>query len=132
MNLCLMMNSSSKRQAPKDWAPHNADIEKEALLKCPLKPNKYLRYLDDVFILWPNGNEEFSEFLNIFNTHQLTIKFKSSVCIDSVNYLNSTVFKDPKNKNTSLTKVFLKPIYIHQVLLKDSFHLKNIFKGLLR
>jgi len=72
-----------------------AKFEKEALLKCSLKPHAYFRYLDDVFIIWPRGKEEFSGFLNIFNTTKSPFKFKSS--IDPVNYLHTTVSKDPKN-----------------------------------
>ena len=62
-----------------------------------IKTYTYFRYLDDIFIIWPHGKDAFSEFLNIFNTHEPPIKFKSSICIDSVNYLDTTVFKDPKN-----------------------------------
>ena len=88
----------------KNWAPQYADIymakfEKEALFKCPLKPHIYFRYLDYFFIIWPNSKDAFSQFLNIFNTQEPPIKFKSSICIDSVNYLDSTVFKDPKVNN---------------------------------
>ena len=69
----------------KDWAPHYADIymakfEKEALLQCPLKAHTYFRYLDDIFIIWPHDKDAFSEFLNIFNTHEPPIKFKPSIC----------------------------------------------------
>jgi len=44
----------------RDWALHYADIymakfEKEALLKCLLKPHTYLWYLDDIFIIWLHG-----------------------------------------------------------------------------
>ena len=39
------------------WSPHYADIymayfEEKALEKCPRKPFIYLRYLDDIFIIW--------------------------------------------------------------------------------
>jgi len=47
-----------------------------------------------------------------------------------VSYLDTTVFKEPKNNNTLLTKVIFKPTGIHQILHKHSFHPK--FKGLLR
>jgi len=50
----------------------------------------------------------------------------------SVNYLNTTIFKDPKNNNTLLTKVFFKPTDIHQMLDKHPFHPKHTYKGLLR
>ena len=38
------------------WALHYRDIympkfEKEALLKCPLKPHTYYQYLDDVVVI---------------------------------------------------------------------------------
>jgi hypothetical protein len=44
----------------KKFAPHSADIfmaqfERDALAKCPLKPLIYLRYLDDIFIVWTHG-----------------------------------------------------------------------------
>jgi len=50
-----------------DWTPYYADVymakfEKEALLKCPLKPHTYFRYLDNIFIIWPHGKDAFSEF----------------------------------------------------------------------
>ena len=36
-----------------------AKWEKEALNKCPLKPKIFLRYLDDIFIIWQHGEESF-------------------------------------------------------------------------
>ena len=63
-----------------------------------IKTSHLLQYLDDVFIIWPNSKDAISEFLNIVNTHEPPIKFKSFICIDSVNYLDTTVFKDPKSK----------------------------------
>ena len=35
------------------------------LLKCPLKPYTYFRYLGDIFIIWPHGKEAFTGFLDI-------------------------------------------------------------------
>ena len=86
-----------------DWTPHYIDIymakfKKEALLKCPLKPHTYYRYLEDVFIIWPHGKETFSVFLNSFNIHEPRIKFKYFICIDSV-----ILFKDSKQNKKVLT-----------------------------
>ena len=121
----------------RDWAPHYADsymakFEKEALLKCPLKPHTYYRYLDDIFIIWPHSMDAFAVFLDIFNTHEPPIKFKSSVSISSIDYLDTTVFKDPDNGTALLTKVFFKPTDTHQLLHKDSFHPKHTFQGLIK
>ena len=48
------------------WSPHYADIymayfEEKALEKGQHKPFIYLRYLDDIFIIWHHGRTVFSE-----------------------------------------------------------------------
>jgi len=121
----------------RDWAPHYADIymakfEKEALLKCPLKPHTYYRYLDDIFMVWPHGEDAFIEFLNILNEHEPPIKFKSTTSKESIDFLDTTIFKNPSNTSELLTKVFFKPTDTHQLLDKTSFHPKHTFKGLLK
>ena len=88
-----------------DYAPHYADIymakfEKDALEKCPLKPHTYLRFLDDVFIIWTHGRKSFDTFLGILNNHEPPIKFKSMINENYVDYLDTTIFKilcDQKN-----------------------------------
>ena len=95
----------------RDWAPHYADIymakfEKEALLKAPLKPHTYFRYLDDVFIVWPHGEKAFISFLKSLNEHEPPIKFKATINKDKVDYLDTTIYINPNNKNELLTKVF--------------------------
>ena len=53
--------------------------------------------------------DAFTVFLHIFNTREPPIKFKSSVSISSIDFLDTTAFKDPYNSTTLLTKVFFKP-----------------------
>ena len=70
----------------RDWAPHCADFdvakfENEPLLKYPLKPYTYYRKLNDICITLLHGMPTFSVFLDIFKTHDLVIKYKSSVSI---------------------------------------------------
>ena len=45
----------------------------------------------------------FAIFLDVFNTHEPPINFKSSVSIRNIDYLDTTVF----NSKTLLNKVFL-------------------------
>ena len=121
----------------RDWAPHYADIymakfEKEALLKAPLKPHTYYRYLDDVFIVWPHGEKAFISFLKSLNEHEPPIKFKATINKDKVDYLDTTIYINPNNKYELLTKVFFKPTDTHQLLHKKSFHPKHTFKGILK
>lgn len=120
-----------------DYAPHYSDLfmakfEKEALDKCLYKPHTYLRFLDDIFIVWQHGLSKFHAFLDILNSHSPPIRFKAEIHEDSVDYLDTTVFKDPDNKHQLLTKVFFKPTDTHQLLHKESFHPKHTFKGILK
>jgi hypothetical protein len=119
------------------WAPHYANIymakfEEDALNKCPLKPLFYLRFLDDIFMIWTHGLAAFHEFLDQFNSHQPPIKFTAEINDFSANFLDTTVFKKSENRNSLLTKVFFKPTDTHQLLFKDSFHPKHTFKGVLK
>ena len=121
----------------KKFAPHYADIfmaklEKEALEKCPLKPSLYLRYLDDIFIIWPHSRDDFTHFLNVFNSHLPPIKFKASIQENSVDYLDTTIFKDQHNPSILRSKVYFKPTDTHQLLHKKSFHPKHTFKGIIK
>ena len=121
----------------KKWAPHYSDIymakfEKDAMAKCPLKPLFYKRFLDDVFMIWTHGLEAFQNFLDIFNSHQPPIKFKAEISSVSADFLDTTVFKCPENKQVLNTKVFFKPTDTHQLLFKSSFHPKHTFKSILK
>lgn len=121
----------------KKWAPHYADIymakfEKDVLAKCPLKPHFWRRFLDDIFLIWTHGIDAFYEFLAILNSHQPPIKFKAEIHDTSVNFLDTTLFKNPDNEQELLTKVYFKPTDTHELLFKESFHPRHTFKGVLK
>ena len=83
-----------------------AYFEEKALEKCPHKPFIYLRYLDDIFIIWHHGRTVFSEFIDIFNSHQPPIRFKATIHEHSIDFLDTTIYKDPIYPNSLLTKVY--------------------------
>ena len=115
------------------WSPHYADIEM-ALETFPHKQFIYLRYLDDihVFIIWHHGRTAFSELIDIFNSHQPPIRFQATIPENFIDFLDTTIYKDPKYPNSLLTKVYFKPTDIHQLLDKTSFHPKHTFSGILK
>ena len=39
------------------------------------KPKFWLRFIDDLFIIWPHGEEELEKFNTFINSHHPTIKF---------------------------------------------------------
>ena len=123
----------------KKFAPSYANIfmaewETEALNKSYLKPSMYLRYLDDIFILWDHGIEQFNTFFEILNTHNPAVKLTKRIEKQSIDYLDVTIFKGPNlmKNNTLDTKVFFKPTDTHQLLHKASFHPKHTFSGILK
>lgn len=111
-----------------------ADWEEKALAKCTKLPAIYLRYLDDIFGIWTHGELEFNKFLDTLNSHHPSIRLTSETSYDSVNFLDTTIFKgDRFNKTGRLdSKVFFKPTDTHQLLHKESFHPKHTFSGILK
>lgn len=123
----------------KKFAPNYANIfmakwEKEALDKCDKKPLLYLRYLDDIFIIWTHTEEDFKSFFKTLNEHSESIKLKSTVSHSSIDFLDVTVFKGSRFEKDSIldTKVYFKPTDTHQLLHKLSFHPKHTFSGIVK
>lgn len=123
----------------KKFAPAYANIfmanwEKEALAKCQKKPVCYLRYLDDIWGIWVGSEEEFREFVAILNSHDPSITLKTELSKQSIDFLDTTVFKGPEfQKDFKLdVKVFFKSTDTHALLHKHSFHPKHTFRGIVK
>lgn len=69
-----------------------AGWEQEALTKCRFRPTIYLRFLDDIFGLFPFGTEEFGRFEQVLNSHHPTIKVTSTVSMERIDFLDTVVF----------------------------------------
>ena len=50
--------------------------EAELLPSLPLRPSMWLRYMDDVYAIWPHDRTEFPSFLNSLNALSPSINFK--------------------------------------------------------
>ena len=123
----------------KKFAPNYANIfmakwEREALRKCPKKPLMYLRFLDDIFMIWTHSEEEFWEFFDSLNKHHESITLKATLDQNQIDFLDVTVFKGPRFRTENIldSKVFCKPTDTHQLLHKKSFHPKHTFSGILK
>lgn len=111
-----------------------AEWEEGALAKCPLKPLVYKRFLDDIFIVWTHGLTEFQNFFQTLQTHHESISLKFEVDQEKVNFLDTTIFKGPRFRETGIldTRVYFKETDSLQLLDKNSFHPKHTFNGIIK
>lgn len=123
----------------KIFAPHYADIvlaywEKENLVKCPLQPIFWKRYLDDVILLWDHPITDFDHFFQILNSAHPNIKLKSNIQHSQIEFLDVLIYKGAhfQEKGKLDTKVFFKETDSHSLLHKTSFHPKHTFSGLIK
>lgn len=123
-----------KRFAPAYANIFMANWEQEVFEKCKKKPLYYFRYLDDIWGIWEDSREEFDVFLSILNDHDRSIQLEAEVKENSIDFLDTTVFKGNNFDATHKLeiKVFFKKTDLHALLYKSSFHPKHTFGGLVK
>ena len=50
-------------------------LESNLLSSTPRKPKAWLRFIDDIFMIWPHGIDTLKQFMNMINSYHPTIKF---------------------------------------------------------
>lgn len=123
-----------KRFAPSYANIYMANWESGALQKCELKPLCYLRYLDDIWGVWTGTLKQFDQFIGILNSHDASIKLKAEVNRDSIQFLDTTVFRGPQFINTHKLdiRVYFKRTDTHALLHRHSFHPSHTFTGIIK
>jgi len=96
-------------------------IEKEILEQTALKPLLYLRYIDDIFMIYQHGQDNLLEFIEMCNNHHETIKFTAEYSSDQVVFLDTIVHID-KTEDIVYTSLYTKPTDTHSYLRYDSAH----------
>ena len=82
--------------------------------------NFYKRFIDDIFILWNGTPEQLREFIEQINTLHPTIKFEANYSFNSINFLDTHIYK---NKNGKLcTTLHVKPTDRQSYLHHKSYH----------
>lgn len=123
-----------KRFAPAYANIFMAEWEEQALSQCNQKPAHYVRYLDDIWGIWTGTEMEFYTFLKELNSLNPSIQLKSELNKDSIDFLDTTIFKGPEFHETCKldVKVFFKKTDTHALLHRDSFHPRHTFKGIVK
>jgi len=97
-----------------------ADFEEKWVYNHHTQPSLWLRYIDDIFIIWEHGMPELDKLLAHLNSCHPTIKFTAEHSLNSVNFLDTTVHLT--SDNTLYTDLYCKPTDSHNYLRYDSAH----------
>ena len=119
------------------FAPTVANIFMSSLLKRFMenqinKPLLIVRYIDDIFLIWPS-NHNLTKFVSDINKFHQNIRFTIEHSSKSINFLDITIFKGHLFRQTQLLdiKTFQKPNNLFQYLHFNSFHPKNTFSSII-
>ena len=95
-------------------------FEANALENAPFQPHTWLRYIDDIFMIWTEGLDNLKIFIDYLNNIHSTIKFTSSHSSTNIPFLDVSV---PLTNDGSIsTDLYTKPTDKHQHLLYSSCH----------
>jgi len=104
------------------------NFEKTFILsKLKKKSLLYLRYIDDIFLIWTDTNDSLEKFLKEINTIHPSIKFEAQKSKEEIHFLDTTVYI--KN-NRLLTKLYRKPTDRQSYLNNKSYHPNSTKRGI--
>ncbi|XP_073172201.1 uncharacterized protein KIAA0930 homolog isoform X4 [Lepidochelys kempii] len=120
-NVYLQISSSAMgtRMAPQYANIFMADLEQRFLSSRPLTPLLYLRYIDDIFIIWTHGKEALEEFHHDFNNFHPTINLSLVQSTQEIHFLDTTILINDGHINTTL---YRKSTDRYSYLHASSFH----------
>lgn len=110
------------RMAPQYANIFMADLEQRFLNSYPLKPLLYLRYIDDIFIIWTHGQQTLDTFHQKFNDFHPTINLTMNQSMQEIHFLDTTIkIQDGRIDTTLYRKPTDRQTYLHA----SSYHPKH-------
>ena len=91
------------------------------------KPLLWVRFIDDIFMIWTHGRKELEDFTTHLNTVHQTIKFTSTVSEKEISFLDTKILIE---KNQIHTDLFTKPTDANNFLHYNSAHPTHCKKGI--
>ncbi|KAJ8045123.1 hypothetical protein HOLleu_08061 [Holothuria leucospilota] len=85
----------------------------------PHKPMFYVRFIDDIFMIWDKGLDNLQTFFNLANSFHPSIKFTFDYSLKEVPFLDVLVTIEG---GKTITSVYTKPTDRHTYLHFHSFH----------
>ena len=105
-----------------------SDLEEKHVYSYQKKPLLWVRFIDDIFFIWPHGQTELDVFIDHLNKVHESIKFTSECSTHQVNFLDTVVTLT--GANTLETSLFVKPTDSGGYLHFTSSHPKHCIKGI--
>ena len=91
--------------------------------------NFYCRFINDIFFIWNGTVIKLQEFIKKLNNRHPTIKFDFKFAKASIEFLDTTVYKN-KEQNKLLTTVYCKPTDQRYFLHYTSAHPRSLKKSI--
>ena len=123
-----MVNIFFKRKDPQWVVKIHADLRTFSWMN--LKQNTsihafqttlaYFRFVDNIFMIWIGSKESLLAFFNEINTTHESIKFDCKYSLESINFLDTIVFKN--NQRSLSTKLFSKLTDHHIYIINPTPH----------
>ena len=107
------------KMAPSFASLFLAKFEHDTLTNAPYLPHTWLKFLDNIFVIWTEGSDKLKVFIDYLNNLHPTIKFSCSHSLANIPFLDVMVsLKD----GLIQTDLYTKPTDKHQYLLISSCH----------
>ena len=125
--------SMGKRFSPSYANLYMASWEKEVLQRSLVKPLLFKRFIDDIFIIWPNDLCSLHEFIDICNSVHQSIKVVSTISMFSIHFLDICIYKGDHFSATGLLdfKIAFKSTDSHRLLSRSSFHPPHVKRSVI-
>ena len=104
------------------------NFEKDFLESSDVQPFLWIRFLDDIFMIWDDSEESLLNFLDKLNKFHETIKFAYNYSKANADFLDVKMFKS--KEGTLHTSVFEKNTNVHQYIEFSSCHPLSCRKGI--
>ena len=95
-------------------------VEMQLIATSPKKPTLWLRFTDDIFIIWGHGKQALEDFKRLANNIHPTIKFAFNNSEQEIPFLDTIIHRG--NDNQILTRLYHKPTDNKQYLHYNSAH----------
>ncbi len=99
----------------------------------PFHPLQIVRYIDDIFMIWPNNTDRLNDFLSALNTFHPHLRFTHQQSPHTIDFLDLTIYKSFRFYFTNIldTRTFQKSQNLYQYLHYTSAHPNTVFKALI-